>query len=266
MPEDCRRASAPHRHQLARQPRRRLAPRSTAPTSSGDFTYYAIETDSQVGREFVLDEDEIGRASVGGEQRLETGPDRATRCSAASRSIYQRLRPRRGSASADIENPELAARRRQNEDFFVPSVYLRNESELTELAHARARRARALPQRVRHARAAAGRRADRADRLRCGCARRGAQNYRTPSLRDLYQPPTPQLGGAYFLSGNPEPRARELDVDARPASSGAPARWLSLAGAGFYNDIDDHIRSRPAGTILVGTETRLVDPVISAPS
>jgi outer membrane receptor protein involved in Fe transport len=85
------------------------------------------------------------------------------------------------------------------------------------------------------------------------------QSYRTPSLRDLHQPPTPQLGGAYFLSGNPNLEPEE-STSVRGGFEWTPERWLNFASTAFYNDIDDHIRSRPAGQIQVGTRTRAVEP------
>ncbi len=68
------------------------------------------------------------------------------------------------------------------------------------------------------------------------------QNHRNPSLRDLYQPETPQFGGAYFLAGNPnlEPESSE---GWRAGFEWRAASWLSVSATGFHNDIDDSIRS-----------------------
>lgn len=68
------------------------------------------------------------------------------------------------------------------------------------------------------------------------------RGYRTPSLRDLYQPPVAQLGGAYFLAGNPA-LAPEHVESIRVGLEAAPIAALSLAVTGFWNEIEDHIRS-----------------------
>ena len=223
---------------------------------SGDFTYYAIETDSEVGRAFVLDEDEF-RTEASIDQALETGPISHTLLGGVE-TLVQRLRLDEGPLPPDIENPELAAGRRQNESFTIPSLFVRSESELTrwltlELG-GRARfhsefHTRVLPQ--------VGLLAKPLDSLSLRAS--WGQNYRTPSLRDLYQPPSPQLGGAYFLSGNPDVDP-EKSMSARVGFEWLANRWLNVAAAAFYNDIDDHIRSRFGGDISIGTSTQLVDP------
>jgi outer membrane receptor for ferrienterochelin and colicins len=228
----------------------------TSTDLSGDATYYAIETDSHVGRDFVLDEDETS-AVIGGEQWFETGPVSHTLFGGIE-GRYQRLHLDEGPLPPNIESPELAANRKQNDQFFIQSLYLRNESDLTswltlELG-ARARfhsefDTKVLPN--------AGVLIQPFDSLRLRAS--WGLSYRTPSLRDLHQPPTPQLGGAYFLSGNPNLEPEE-SISVRGGIEWTPARWLNFASTGFYNDIDDHIRSRPAGQIQVGTRTRTVEP------
>src|SRR5690606_17628056 len=81
--------------------------------------------------------------------------------------------------------------------------------------------------------------------------------YRTPSLRDLYQPPVPQLGGAYFLAGNPDLDPEHVE-SLRLGFEWAPDPRIGLAVTAFRNDIEDHIRSVAAGSIRTGT--RLVEP------
>jgi outer membrane receptor for ferrienterochelin and colicins len=216
---------------------------------SGDLTYYAIETDSRVGREFVLDEAETAGV-VSAEQWFETGPVAHTLLGGVE-ALYQRLRLDEGQLPPNVENPELAANRKQKDHFFTPSIYLRNESDLAswltlELG-ARARfhsefDTKVLPN--------VGVLLQPRDSLRLRAS--WGLSYRTPSLRDLHQPPTPQLGGAYFLSGNPDLDPEESS-SVRAGFEWTPTRWLRLAGAGFYNDIDDHIRSRPAGSIVTGS-------------
>jgi len=81
------------------------------------------------------------------------------------------------------------------------------------------------------------------------------RNRRTPSLRDLYQPDSPQLGFSYFLSGNPDLQPETSD-SYRASIEYAPVRQLSFALSGFWNDIEDHIRSTNSGrTIVVGSNT-----------
>lgn len=89
--------------------------------------------------------------------------------------------------------------------------------------------------------------ADRAVRIRASAGR----NHRVPSLRELYQPPSPNLGGLYFLAGNENLKAESanayrlgLEVDA--------LEWLSFSVSGFYNQIYDHIRSGLDGEIVTG--------------
>jgi outer membrane receptor for ferrienterochelin and colicin len=86
------------------------------------------------------------------------------------------------------------------------------------------------------------------------------QSYRSPSLRDLYQPTTPQLGGAYFLAGN-----TELDPETlsswRVGMELVPTAWLGLSVTGFHNDIQDHIRSTFDGEyVQTGTDVIVVPP------
>jgi outer membrane receptor protein involved in Fe transport len=85
-------------------------------------------------------------------------------------------------------------------------------------------------------------------RLRLGYG----QSYRTPSLRDLYQPPVPNLGGAYFLAGNPDLET-ESAFGLRLGLEWTPLDWLSFSATSYENQIDDFIRSGLAGSIQVGT-------------
>ena len=89
--------------------------------------------------------------------------------------------------------------------------------------------------------------ADRAVRVRASAGR----NHRVPSLRELYQPPSPNLGGLYFLAGNEDLQPESantyrlgLEVD--------PLEWLSFSLSGFYNQIYDHIRSGLDGEVVTG--------------
>jgi outer membrane receptor protein involved in Fe transport len=83
-------------------------------------------------------------------------------------------------------------------------------------------------------------------------------SYRTPSLRDLFEPPVPNLGGAYFLAGNPELEP-EHAVGLRGGLELSPSDSLWLSATFFTNRIDDFIRSsRAPGGIVVGSHW--VDP------
>jgi outer membrane receptor for ferrienterochelin and colicins len=81
--------------------------------------------------------------------------------------------------------------------------------------------------------------------------------YRTPSLRDLYQPPVAQLGGAYFLAGNPDLEPEHVQ-SARAGIEMVPFERITVSATAFYNDIEDHIRSTRFGSIRIGTD--YVDP------
>jgi len=76
--------------------------------------------------------------------------------------------------------------------------------------------------------------------------------YRTPSLRELYQPPVTQNGGAYFLAGNPALRA-ESTSGWRFGAEYEPNDWLQVGATFFANSLEDHIRSVFAGQIPLGT-------------
>ncbi len=94
-------------------------------------------------------------------------------------------------------------------------------------------------------------------RLRASAGR----SFRAPSLRDLYQPETPQLGGAYFLSGNPalEP---ERAYGFRAGLEWSPTGWLAFQSSAFQNEIDDGIRSVRSHTIAVPTGEYQEAPVL----
>jgi outer membrane receptor for ferrienterochelin and colicins len=81
--------------------------------------------------------------------------------------------------------------------------------------------------------------------------------YRTPSLRELYQPPVAQTGGGYFLQGNPDLKA-ESTSGWRLGLEYEPSDWLQLGTTFFWNHVDDHIRSVFAGAIPLGTRTVVV--------
>jgi outer membrane receptor protein involved in Fe transport len=84
--------------------------------------------------------------------------------------------------------------------------------------------------------------------------------YRTPSLRDLHQPPVAQLGGSYFLAGNPDLDPEHVQ-SIRFGVEAAVHERVTLAATAFHNDIEDHIRSLLAGSIHTRTELRNPPPL-----
>jgi outer membrane receptor protein involved in Fe transport len=184
------------------------------------------------------------------EHWLETGPVAHTLLGGVE-AFYQRLRLDEASVIGD-----------QDEHFFTPSLYLRNESDLTSwLTLALGARSRFHSEFDTKVLPNVGVLISPIESLRLRVS--WGRSHRTPSLRELYQPPTAQLGGAYFLAGNPNLEPEESS-SVRAGFEWTPARWLRLAGVGFYNDIDDHIRSTPVGAIPTGFEEQLFDPVFSA--
>jgi len=77
------------------------------------------------------------------------------------------------------------------------------------------------------------------------------KNARQPSLADLHQPPVAQLGGAYFLSGNPD-LAPESSRSLRAGIELEPTDAVSFSTTAFWNRIDDFVRSLPVGSIRTG--------------
>ena len=98
--------------------------------------------------------------------------------------------------------------------------------------------------------------AERAVKIRLSAGR--AALY--PSLRDLYQPPAPQNGAGYFLAGNRD-LVQETTWAFRASLESNPVRWLSGTVSGFYNQVEDHIRSAFQGQqIAIDEEIRFADP------
>lgn len=200
---------------------------SEATRVTGALRFFQGLTETSVGREFELDEDEW---------RLEGNVERFLATGEYSHVL---------TLGADVRRPTLnvdeggAGTEDIDEMFYASGVYLQNETELAEWAslligvrgeiHSDFD-ARALPQVGLLFRPCEGL------KLRASWG----QNYRTPSLRDLYQPPVDN--GGYFLGGNPD-----LDPESsqswRLGFEWNPRSWLALAATGFWNDIDDAIRS-----------------------
>jgi outer membrane receptor for ferrienterochelin and colicins len=219
-----------------------------ATTVTGDVNYFTGHTDSEVGREFVQDEDQY-QVNLSGEHLVETGP--------ISHALLAALDWRRSSLALDNgplpPNIDSTAIRGSDVDewFYQTGLYLETESAFSEWAslvlglrlqtHSRFDDA-LLPQ------VALLLRPHESLKLRFSWG----ENQRTPSLRDLYQPESPQLGGTYFLAGNPDLQP-ENSQSWRASFEWSPHRIASLAVVGFWNDFDDSIRAVLTRDIAVGS-------------
>jgi outer membrane receptor for ferrienterochelin and colicin len=217
----------------------------------GAFTYIDGDTHSTVGRQFDMTEDEY-RGELSGEHFFEVFGFGTTA------TLGGEIR----STGLDLEqevflapDPELEIDPDASERFLAGGLFVILETEFstwlfTEIGLREQLHSDFDPQLLPQAavmitpwRADDG----RSLKLRLSAGR----NVRLPSLRELYQPPAAQLGGGYFLEGN-EDLVPENAISYRAGVELNPIRWLSTSVSGFYNDIDDHIRSALAGTITTG--------------
>jgi outer membrane receptor for ferrienterochelin and colicins len=210
---------------------------SPATRLSGDVTWYGGFTDSEVGRSFEQDEGEW-KLDLVGEHLLETGP------LAHALSVGLDLR----QPSLDLTGGEIPAGvppelgvSDVDERFRSGALFVEDEIALAEwvslLAGVRGELHGefgfdVLPQVALLLRPHETLRA----RLSWG------RNRRAPTLEDLYQPAVPQLGGAYFLAGNPDLET-ESSVSWRAGLEWMPREWIAASVTGFWNEIDDAIRS-----------------------
>ncbi len=225
--------------------------------AQGSLFYYRNELDTSSGRSFELDEDQFKVDGVF-DHFFETGPV----THAVSLGFQGRLERIRLEESALLFDPSdggtvgvpLTTDKIQRGSLFAIS-----ESELTRWLTFEAGirgefhsefSAQAVPQIAMLV--------TPVEQLKLRAS--WGMGHRAPSLRDLYQPPVPQLGGAYFLAGNENLRT-ESSTSYRLGFEWTPDRRISMAGTFFYNSIEDHIRSVAAGEIPIG-ETTLppVDP------
>jgi outer membrane receptor for ferrienterochelin and colicins len=223
-------------------------------------SWFRWDQTSEVGRDFDLEEDEW-KLDAAVEQFLETGA-LAHALTLGVDARWQGL-DLAESGLPDVDDATLLPTT-VNESFQETGIFLIDETELTHWfsveVGGRAQfhqefGSRVIPQ------AALLLKPVRNLKLRLSWG----QNYRTPSLRDLYEPPVAQLGGAYFLAGNPE-LSPESSTSYRAGFEFTPYKWVSLSAVGFWNDIDDHIRSVTAGSFVYGSETRTVQvPAIDRP-
>jgi len=226
----------------------------------GSIHWYDGVTDSTVGREVVIDDQEV-KLYTAGELFLETGPVTHVLTAGVDARFDQ----------LDLEEAELAPSLRTfgvdqapsggsvSEDLQKAGFFLIGESELSRWASlewgARAQLhsrfdTEVVPQ------AALLLRPHETLKLRFSVGR----NTFAPSLRDLFQPPVPNVGGSYFLAGNPD-LVPETSTSWRAGVEWTPRTWLSFSTVGFWNDIEDHIRStqpEEGGLVTVGFEERLV--------
>lgn len=85
---------------------------------------------------------------------------------------------------------------------------------------------------------------------------------RYPSLRELYQPAAPQVGGTYFLAGSRN-LAAEKAWALRASVEMNPTRWLSTTLTAFYSETSDFIRATYRGQdIRVGEESIPANPAL----
>lgn len=224
----------------------------------GNFTWYDNELTSDVGRTFEMREREpSGRMAL--EHLLQTGP--VTHGLTVGFDVFgPRLDLDNEEFESEIDDPIFAPQQVQQGQAFG-GVYALSETELTSWLRfeggVRSQfhtdyQPQLLPQ---VAVLVTPWQPDERRFLRLRAS--WGMGYRTPSLRDLYQPPVAQLGGAYFLAGNPllEP---EHVQSARAGIEAVPFERVTVSATGFYNDIEDHIRSTRFGSIRIGTD--YVDP------
>jgi vitamin B12 transporter len=218
-----------------------------ATTIHGDVNYFSGTTDSEVGREFFQVEDQY-QVNLVGEHFVELGPTTSALLAALD---WRRssLVLENGPVPPNIDPSDL---RGGDVDkwFYQTSLYFESDTALYEWMsvilglrlqqHSQFSEA-LLPQ------VALLLRPHETVRLRFSWGR----NQRTPSLRDLYQPESPQLGGSYFLAGNPD-LTEESSESWRAGIDWSPHRIVSFSVVGFWNDFDDAIRSVRDREIRVG--------------
>lgn len=85
---------------------------------------------------------------------------------------------------------------------------------------------------------------------------------RYPTLRELYQPPAPQLGGSYFLAGNRDLAPMKMWA-VRAGVEIDPASWVQATVTGFYSRTKNYIRAIYQGQdIQIGEEVIPANPVL----
>lgn len=224
-----------------------------------DVNWYNGNIDSTTGRSFQQDETEL-RLEAGVDHVFETGPlEHVFTFGADARRPTLDLDegdPPPNLTDLDIPDGDLW------ESFKILGLYVQNETAFTDWASlllgVRGEIHSNFDDVVLPQAALLFRPTDWA-RLRFSAG----LNSRTPSLADLYQPPVPQLGGTYFLSGNPE-LTRERSTNYRAGFELVPWKQVTLSSTYFYNDISELIRSVLVGEIQTGTNTIFI-PAVGSP-
>lgn len=232
----------------------------------GALTWYDSRLESEVGRTFRLDEDEA-KLDLAVDHFFATGPvQHAVTFGVDAR--LDRLQLDEGGLPPGIDNPALRTDAVE-ERFTKTGLFLIGETELVDWAalHWGVRAqlhsefdTEILPQVALLLTPFAQMEGWGDLKIRLSWGR----NHRTPSLRDLFQPPVAQLGGAYFLAGN-ETLTSESSTSWRAGFEYSPFRWMAVSAVGFWNDIDDHIRSTFSGSLPVGTREEVVEVPAARP-
>lgn len=211
---------------------------SEATRFTGDLTWYGGSLDSDVGRPFTQDEAEW-RLDLAGEHFLATGP------------LYHALTlgfdGRHPSLDLD-EGPlplgvpdDLVASGPVDEQFRIGALFLEDEIALHDrvslLAGIRLEEHSEfgfdwMPQ------VALLGKPHESLALRASWG----TNRRAPTLKDLHQPAVPQLDNAYFLAGNPDLEP-EQSTSWRIGAEWTPRAWVTASVVGYWNEIEDAIRS-----------------------
>ncbi len=231
-----------------------------ATTLAATATYSHDTLDSSVGREFELI-DELARLELRGERLFELGPTTHIVSIGADLSSP-------GIALEESAIPDEIALESEDVDerIYRGGFYGVVESELASWLSSEIGIRREV-----HSRFAPGWLPqaailvtpwrwddDRAVKLRFSAGRA----IRYPALREIYQPPAPQLGGAYFLAGNRD-LAPEKAWALRTSLETNPTRWLSLATTGFYSETTNLIRASFLGQVIqVGEEVIPANPTL----
>lgn len=222
---------------------------------TGDLTWYGAYLDSEVGRPFTQDETEW-KLDLAGERFVTTGP--------LNHAITLGFDGR--NPTIDLDEGELppgvpddiAGDGPVDEQFEIGALFLEDEIALHErvslLAGIRVEEHSEFgfdwmpqvalvgkPHETLSLRASFG------------------MNRRTPSLKDLYQPPVPQLDNAYFLAGNPDLEP-EKNLSWRLGAEWSPREWVTASVVGYWNEIEDAIRSIRTRDLNIVTGSRTVCP------
>lgn len=229
----------------------------------GKLTAFHNTTEADTSREFEL-ADDLERLQIGAEYFLEAGPTTHL-VTVGLDTSSNGIELEEGAVPDTIDNPALQPQQAQRR-YFQTGVFVVTESEITEwfsfegglrIEDNSDFDAEVLPQ---AALLFTPLRLDahRALKVRLSAGRAA----RYPTLRELYQPPAPQNGGAYFLAGNPSLR-QETVWSTRVSVEATPFRWLSVNGSFYYNRTDDRIRSRFRGNqIQIGENVIPADPAL----